>query len=226
MKRLIIRIILFILTVIFIIAFFILLGLTQEKLFLPKEYIMWTFKYPISRLTFVFIFELTFLVFIFDFHKISQFLKGKRRWFLPVFSIVNIFLLYILLFNVCVITTDKIIDRSFLFPKGRVYNHTDIVSIETGVYGKRKLSNILFTDKSGQFYYIVTLKDGTKIDLNGDAGGTKHNKETNAVFEEIDKVFVNMGIKKTARKDNFELIEKDIDKVYSDKIKNILNNIK
>mgnify|MGYP001106955615 CR=1 FL=1 len=83
-----------------------------------------------------------------------------------------------------------------------------------------------FVDKSGEFYYILTFKDGTRIDLNGEAGGTSNNREMNEAFEDIDKSFVNMGTKKTASTENFELLEKSLAKIYSDKIKNILTNVR
>lgn len=224
-KRLFFLVIFFIIIVVLIFSTFVVLGLTQEKLLLPQDYIMWIFKYPISRLALVFVLEFVFLYFLITFRELGQYLKEHKKSFLPTFAFANILLIYVLLFNVCVITNDKIINHSFFSPKGRVYNYTDIVSIDTGVYGKKKF-NVPYTDKSGEFYYIITLKDGTKIDLNGDAGGTKNNQEMNEVFEEIDITLVNMDIKKTARTDNFELLEKDLDRIYSNKIKNILNNVK
>jgi hypothetical protein len=205
-------------------AAFALLGFIQEKLFVPKDYILWIFKYPVSRLSSVFLFYVIF------FHKKAfpqsgQFEKRHKKWFYPLFAFANLLLVYVLLFNVCVITNNSIVNRSFLFPQGRTYNYSDIVSINTGVYAEKKW-HLPFADKSGTFYYIITLKDGTKINLNGDAGGTRNDLEMNGVFEDIDKSFVKMGIKKTANTDNFELLEKNLDKIYSDKIKNILTNVK
>lgn len=203
---------------------FAVLGFIQKELFVPKDYILWIFKYPISRLS------LVFLLYVFFFYKKAfresdQFAKRHKKWFYPLFAFANLLLIYVLLFNVCVITDDSIINRSFLFPQGRTYTFSDIVSIDTGVYAKKKWS-FPFTGESGEFYYIITLKDGTKIDLNGDAGGARNDQETNGVFEDIDKSFVKLGIKKTAKTDNFELLQKSLDKIYSDKIKNILTSVK
>ncbi len=49
--------------VILTIGIFILFGVIQEKLFVPKEYLMWIFKYPSSRL--VFVYELYLLLGVF-----------------------------------------------------------------------------------------------------------------------------------------------------------------
>lgn len=223
LKRVFLWIIYIILALALFFSFYILLGLTQEKLFLPNNYIMWIFKYPVSRLTFIFMLELAFIFFRITFREHS--VKQHKRWFYPTAALANILLIYSLLCNVCVITNDQIIDRSALHPQGRVYNYGDIVSVDTGVYGKKKLK-VPFIEKSGEFYYIITFKDGTKIDLNGDAGGTRDNQEMNGAFAEIDNTLVNMGVEKTAKTDNFELLEKSLDKIYSDKIKNILNNVK
>jgi hypothetical protein len=201
------------------------MGVIQEKLLLPKNYIMWISKYPVSRLTIIFLFEFAYLFFRITFLESGHSVKRHKRWLFPIAAFANILLIYVLLFNVCVITNNKIIDRSFLLPQGRDYNYSDIDSIDTGVYGKKKIK-IPFIDQSGEFYYIITLKDGTTIDLVGDTNGTRNNQEMNDVIEELDKTLVNMSVEKTAKTDNFELLEKSLDKIYSDKIKNILNNVK
>ncbi len=223
-KRLFLCIILFILNIAFIIATFVLLGFFQEKLLLPRDYILWIFKYPISILALVFVFEFGFLFYAIAFREPGYFVKRNKKWIYPILTFSNILLVYVLLFNVCVITNDRIINHSFFLPQGRVYSYNDVVSIDTGIYGKKKLT-IPFADRSGEFYYIITLKDGIKIDLNGDAGGTQISQDIYEVFEKIDKTLVSMDIKKTASIDNFELFEKDLDKMYSDKIKDILNNV-
>jgi hypothetical protein len=205
-------------------AIVIMLAFIQEKLLIPQDYIMWIFKSPVSRL--VFIFDFYFISLLFKEIRVLtiQFAKRHKKWTYPIFMIANLMLLYALLFNVSVITQNGIINHSFLVPQGKVYNFSDVINIDTGVYGKQRY--IPLTHSSGQFYYIITLNDGTKIDLNGDAGGTQNDKDMNEVFEEIDNTLVSMGIKKTAKINNFGLLEKRMDKVYSDRIKNVLTNIK
>ncbi|WP_461392018.1 hypothetical protein [Desulfosporosinus fructosivorans] len=71
---------------------------------------------------------------------------------------------------------------------------------------------------------MITLKDGTSIDLN-DVGGTQNNmKDVYEVFEDIDRTLVNMRINKTSKIETFEYFDKSIAEIYADKIKNVLNN--
>ena len=203
-------------------AFCALLNFIQEKLFLSQDYIMWVSKYPISRLIFIFEFYLVFLLFKNLWSNVFIFVKRHKRWVYLTFLLINLVLLYALISNVSVITKNKVIDYTFFSPKGKVYNYSDIVKIDTGVYGKWRL--IPFNNK-GQFYYVLTLKDGTTIDLNGDAGGT-NNRDIYEVFEDIDKNLVDRGIKKTASMANFELFKKNLDQIYVDRIKRILTNRK
>lgn len=217
------RILLLILAVVLFIGVLFLLSLIQGKVFLPREYILWTFNYPVSRLIFIFeLYLVVFLVFKGCLLAFLSFAKRNKKWFYPTFALANLVLIYALLFNVSVITKNSIVDHTFLIPQGKVYRYSDIASIDTGVYG-RKLS-LPFTHSTGEFYYTLTLKDGVTVNLNDSVGGTKNDQDVYEVFEELDDTFVNMGIKKTASMDNLELLEKHLDKKYSDRIKNVLTN--
>jgi len=88
-KRLFLWLMLFILTIVFIFASFVLLGFFQEKLFLPKDYIMWIFKYPISRLTVVLVFEFGFVFYTIVFRELGHFVKRHKKWFYPIFAFAN-----------------------------------------------------------------------------------------------------------------------------------------
>jgi len=227
-RKLTLRILFWILTVIFVIVLFIaafaLLSFIQGKLFLPQDYILWTFNYPVSRL--VFIFELYF-IFVFFRNSVSAFInfaKRNKKWFYPVFAFANLLLVYAVLFNVSVITKNVIINHTFFLPQGQVYNYSDIVSIDTGVYTKKRY--LPYTHSNGEFYYIITLKDGTTINLNDSIGGTQNNQDVYEVFEEIDKTLVNMGIKKISKIETFQDFDKHIDKIYADRIRNVLENVK
>jgi len=218
---------------IFTIAFMALLSTVQEKLFLPKEYIMWIFKSPAYNLVFIYEFYIIF-GFVFIFNKdsrelITEIFKSKEKAiinrkmiFLYTFIIFNIVLMYTVLFDVAVITNNKIIDYTFFSPRGNQYRYNDIVKIETGVYGKK--GYLPFTHSKGDFYYIVELNDGTKIDLN-EMGGSKDNTDLGDprfIIEKLDIQYVKLGISKVSSMDNFEYCTKNLDKIYTDKIRNIL----
>lgn len=209
-----------------------LIAAVQNKLFVPEEYLMWIFKYPTSRL--VFIYEIyLFAGFFYIFHKkfrrmlgtgaISKdsFLKKHRKLILSIFITLNIALFYIIVSAVTVITNNKIIDYSFLSPQGREYNYNDVVKINTGVYGKKLY--IPLTHSKGDFFYIIELEDGSKIDLT-EIGGTKNEKHEFFIIEELDSQFVNMNIPKVSSMENYEYSTDQLAEIYTDKIRNILEN--
>lgn len=223
-----IGILIFILTI----AFFSLIGVVQERIFLPDNYLMWVFKYPLSA--FIFIYEfyiIIIIIFMFnksfrDFIMISfkrEFIRKYKKLIISVFLILNIVLMYLIITNVAVITNDKIINYNFYSPKGKQYNFNDVLEIEAGVSGSRV--NFPYTHYSkGDFYYIIKLKDGIKIHLT-DVGGT-NGEDPRFIIEKIDQQLVSLGINKISSMDNFEYCTEHLDKMYTDKIRNILLNNK
>lgn len=214
---------------------FALIIFIQSKLFLPKDYLMWVFKYPASRLVFIYEFYFMFLFFYIINKRlisfkipfvdgITNFIKKNKKSFTAIFTTINVILLYIIIVNVSVISDNKIKDYSIFSPLGREYSYEDVVSIDTGVYGNK--IRLPFMHSRGDFYYIVEFNDGRKIDLNDSVGGTKDNGDMYKIFEDLDASFVNTGIKKTASMENFEFFSQRVDKEYSDRIKNVLENIK
>ncbi|MFS1513732.1 hypothetical protein VQL36_15010 [Chengkuizengella sp. SCS-71B] len=217
--------------VILTLGIYILILAVQYKLFVPEEYLMWIFKYPTSRL--VLIYEIYLVVGFFYIHKKfrimgtkayssnDSFLKKHRKLVLSIFITLNIALFYIIVSAVTVITNNKIIDYSFLSPKGREYNYNDIVKIKTGVYGKKLY--LPFTHSQGDFFYIIELKDGSNIDLT-EVGGIKNEEHEYFIIEELDRQFVNLNILKVSSMENYEYSTEHLAEIYTDKIRNILEN--
>ena len=217
-------------------AFYMLIGAIQEKLFLPQEYIMWLFKYPFSMLPLIYEVYIIF-GFLYIFNKnireailwvISlkeSFIKRHKMFILISFIVTNIVLIYAIFYNVTVITNNKIINYTFLSPHGKEYGYNDILKIDAGVYGKKINSNRYPHYSKGDFYYIIQLNDGTKIHLT-DVGGTKNDEDERFIIEKLDIQYVKMGIPKVSSMDNFEFCTESLDKIYTDKIRNILLNIK
>ncbi|WP_036719532.1 hypothetical protein [Paenibacillus harenae] len=224
------KIFLYILSLISIVALtigiYILIVQVQEKLFVPEEYLMWIFKYPASRL--VFIYEIyLFAGFFYLFHKEfrsskDSFIKKHRKQIFPLFIILNIALFYIIVTAVTVVTNNKIIDYSFLLPWGRQYNYNDVVMINTGVYGKEQY--LPFSRSKDDFYYIIELKDGSKIDLTDLGGMKKEADDEYLIIEELDSQLVNRKIPKVSSMENFKYSTERLDEIYTDKIRNILEN--
>jgi hypothetical protein len=214
------------------VVFYTLIGIIQGKLFLPQEYLMWIFKSPGARL--IFIYEIFIIIGYFYFFNKNfreaiiwvinlkkSFFKKYKVLLICIFIVLNITLLYTILINVTVITKNKIIDYSFFSPLGKKYVYSDIVKINTGVYGKRLYLPI--THNKGEFYYIIKLKDGTKIDL-AEMGGSKNDADPRFIIEKLDIQFVSIGITKVSSMDNFKYCTQSLDKIYTTKIRNILQN--
>lgn len=198
----------------------------------PKDYTLWIFKYPLSILAFIYEIYIMFGVFYLLNRKFREsilfslkkgFFKRHKKPFISSFVILNIVLFYAIIFNVTVITSNKIIDYTFLSPQGIQYSFNDIVKIETGVFGKRtKFPYSHYT--KGDFYYIIQLNDGIEIHLT-DVGGTNNNEDPRFIIEKLDNQFVKMGVPKDSSMDNFEYSTEHLDKIYTDKIRNILLNV-
>ena len=234
LKLIILWIISAIAIVILSIAFIVLVSFIQTKLFMPKEYIMWVNGFLGSRLSLVYEIYIVF-GFFYIFNKAykdnrefmkkffkEKIIKNHKKAFIYTFLALNIVLMYTVLFNVTVITNNKIIDHTFLSPQGKEYSYSDIKKIDTGVYGKKMY--LPFTHSRGEWFYIVELNDGNKIDLTK-LGGTKiEDDDERFIIEKLDRQFVNMNIPKVSSMDNFEYCAKDLNKIYSDKIRSILLN--
>lgn len=243
LKKIILKIILIIFKIILLIgiiglilAFAVLIGAIQSKLFVPQEYILWVTKYPANNIIYIFEFYLLFgCLYIFS-RDLRRFIYSKIHFFkrykkcIVIFSIViNIIFIYAIIFNVAVVMNNKIINYTFFSPRGKVYSYNDIEKIDTGVYGKRsyisKFKRPSFENSKGEFYYFIELKDGTKIDL-AEIGSTKNDEDFRFVLERFDQELVNMYILKESSMENFEYCTKHLAKKYTDKIRSIILNKK
>lgn len=215
-----------IISLILTLGIFVLTSIIQTKLFVPEDYMIWILKSPYSRLGLVFQYLITFILFDI-FNKEGKFftswlnssMKKYKKPLILTFLLLNIILIYTIIFNVTVIADNKIIDYRFLSPRGNEYTFNDIKEINTGVYGKEGI-----TYSKGDFYYIVELNDGVKIDL-AEIGGTKNDEDHRFIIEKLDIQYVNMGISKISSMDNFEYSSEHLDTIYTDRIRNILENI-
>ena len=216
----------FLAIIVLTLGIYIMIGLLQDWLFVPNDYLIWIFKYPTNNLIFIYqlyAFVAFFCLFNKDFKEyiIERFKNSVyKKQFIATFMIFNIVVFYIIMTSVTVIRSNAIIDYSFLSPQGKKFSYSDIVKINTGVYGK---NYVPFSHSKGDFFYVIELRDGTEIDLN-DVGGSGNDIDHRFIIEELDVKLVNMGISKQTNLDNFEYVTEDLAKNYTDKIKNILEN--
>ncbi|MFC6464742.1 hypothetical protein ACFP65_07050 [Marinilactibacillus sp. GCM10026970] len=226
-----ISLLLLVVAVILTLGISLLINYIQYQLFVPNDYLLWTFNSPgmilIVVLEIYLIFGL-FYLFRKDFRNTIKrnflnhiFIKRYKKFVISLFLGLNLFLLYVTLTGVTVITSDKIIDHSFIQPQGQEFTYEDIVKIEARVHGGK--SFIPFTHSRGEFLYRLELNNGRKIYLN-EVGAVQDSEHEVFVIEDIDRELVNRGIPKTSSMENFELTTEDLAKVYTDSIQRILKN--
>lgn len=232
MKKLIVfllRLLGFIAIILLTIGIFVLIAFLQQAFFVPKEYVIWIFRSPYSGLVFIFeiyLFVGYFYLFNKDFRdtlRYGKFFSRNRKIIISAVITGTLLLLYTVITPVTVVKADKIVNYSFFTPQGKEYSYNDISKIQTGVYGKGRSS--LFGHSKGEFFYIIELKDGTRIDL-AEVGGTPQDEDERFIIEKLDRQFVDMNIPKEASMKNFEYTKKNLAKIYTDKIRNILENTK
>jgi hypothetical protein len=229
LKALMLRVLAFLALIVFFVGIMLVISVIQDTLFVPEEYLIWTFNSPYSGLVFVFetyLIAIYFYIFKKDFReswKNKAFFKKYRKPLIAAFTAVTILLLYAVITPVSVVTNDKIINHSLLFPQGKEYSYNDIVKIRTGVYAKGRSS--FFGHRKGDFFYIIELNDGTIIDL-AEVGQPRNDEDERFILERLDRKLVNLGIPKESSMENFEYTKKNLAKIYTDKIRSILENTK
>ncbi|UOE95801.1 hypothetical protein [Alkalihalobacillus sp. LMS39] len=217
--------------VVMTILIYLLIVMLQHFIFVPDDYILSVFKSPAS--SFIFIYEVYFIIGLFYLFwgrsygsvrggRHRSFWKNHRKKLVPIFISSNVVLFYYILTSVTVITDTKIIDHSFFAPSGKEYAYTDVIHIETGVYGK---GYSFYSKKKGDFYYILHFKDHVAIDIT-EVGQTKDNVHEIFLIEELDEIFVKLGIDKTANPENFVYATEHLAQNYTDSIKRVIKNLK
>lgn len=221
-------ILLFIVLVALLMGGYLLIQFIPEYLFVPKDYLMWTFNQQGLFIKFLLPYIIVGSLYLFPKGKSEdarsenvKFLRRHRKSIFALFIASNMVFLYVVITSVTIITNHKIIDYSFRHPQGREYSYKDIVQINAGVYGKKQYFPRLET--KGDYFYIVELEDGHKIHLT-DVGGFNAEHEY-FVIEKLDRDFVNMGIPKVSSMDNFNDTTHQLDKIYSDSIRRVLENV-
>lgn len=230
-KLILSSIFLLVVAVIFTLGIFILINEIQEMLFVPDDSLMWTFNYPASLGIFIYeVYLILGMVYVFckkfrsiykEFRPRNVFMNKNRRSKFRIFIAINVMLFYMIISSVTVITENRIIDYSFLHPQGQVFNYDNIIKINTGVYGRNSLIPMKYS--KGEFFYILELKNGQKVHLNR-VCGTKDDEHDFLVIRRIDDKLVNRRTLKVSSMGNFERTTDYLDKIYTDKIQDILKN--
>ena len=158
-------------TLVCTLAIFAGISFIQDFFFVDIDYLLYTTNAPYSFLPFVLEIEILMLAFYWLYTlrhvAIDSWLERIIQKILHLkvlFIIGNLLLLYMSIVNVVVFQQDGTIHqyRTFL-PNGNTYTLADVEQIEAGFHGKKLFHRP--DQNAGDFYYRVTLKDGSVFDV-------------------------------------------------------------
>lgn len=204
-------------------VFFVLIDKLQQLIFVPEKYLLYMFKPPYSYL--IFFFEIEIIMFAVQaLYKMNKYSEWK--WSVSVFSFmkkniliavgVNLFIFYMCITGITVVTQDKIIDYNFYKPSGVIYSYEDIIKVETGFKGK---AFGVFRRNAGDFYYITNFKNGTKVDF---YQASSPYEDTYLELEIFDDLIMKNDVEKNSSSDNSQYC--DFDQRYIDRFLRIISN--
>lgn len=209
-----------------VLSIVIFIGITklQENIFVPNDYLMFMFKSPYSYLFLFFEIE---LIVLFTAALYKRVKNVEWKWANELFNFIrkhivatvifNLFLLYVCITSITVVTKNQIVDYSFYNLKGTSYSYNDISKVETGFQGK--FLKVL-KGHAGDFYYIVNFKDGKKINF---YQANSPFEDTYLELEIFDDLIMDTGkSQKISSTDNCELCS--LDQRYIDRFFKIIEN--
>jgi len=206
-----------------------IMGSIQSLIFVPDDFIMWTVGDSVPVIGLFLFSVFVFYLVIFkkaikendEFVEITAFVKRHKKNSIAVFLGILVLIGYYMITNLNVISSDKIVTHSFFHPQGREYSYSDISAIHTGAFNR----TIPFIRSKGEFYYIVELDNGKKINL-ATVGGIKDNEDSWLTIMELDQVFVELDVTKNIDAKDVDFHLNSLDPLYRNRIKNIFSNVK
>lgn len=233
LKRILLNGCTIILAIVIFIFGFIVMNTVQQWLLVADDFDIWFMISPWS--SGIFIIEMCLIEFVIDKlwkrrikdsndddelefrEKVVRQFKKYRKVNMTIIAIT----LYVVFINVAWVKGEQIFLRSTLRPLGKSYSINDIVQIDTGFYS----NNVPLIHSKGEFYYIITLEDGKKINLNKmGAEGSHYGDDTYLSIEEIDSRIMNSNtdVIKNSSYDNSKYAY--LDDIYMDRFKRIIEN--
>lgn len=218
-----------IISVIFVIALFVLLSIILEHLMAPKDYLffetsMIPTKLMIYAIVILFITVVGVILKKFKINKSENLDIYIDLWkrFKGIWIVLFAVILYCFFTSVTFVTENKIIYRDPFHPFGVSYDYGDVTKIETG-FGNKNFSFVEYKRK-GQFYYSIYV-DNKKITFSTPSVNEKIEKYENDSYlelEEFDNRLMKYNIEKITNDEYASAC--DLDKQYCDRFIRIINN--
>ncbi|SET19339.1 hypothetical protein SAMN05660297_01680 [Natronincola peptidivorans] len=210
-----------------------IMSIMQSLVFVPEDFIMWSVGNSVPSLALIFfIIMASILVYYINTKKHSpeeklfitvfRFVRRHRKATIAALLGFSIIIGYYMFTNVSVISNDRIVTHSFFHPQGKEYSYTDIEALHTGLYNK----TVPFTShQKGEFYYIIELKDGKKINLEH-VGGVKNHEDSWLTFMKLDQIFTKLDVTKNIDAEDVDFYLNSLDPLYRNRIQSIFSNVK
>ena len=218
-----------IISIIAVVALFVLLNIGLEYLMAPQDYLffetsMITSKLMILTIVIFFIIFLGILLKKFKINKSEDIEIYVELWEKCKYILIILFIaiLYCFITSVTFVTQDKIIIHDPFHPFGVTYNYSDVTKIETG-FGRKNFSFIDYKRK-GEFYYRIYIGD-KKVIFYAPSTNEKIEKYENDTYlelEEFDNNLKKYNIEKS-RDDKYAHLC-NLDKQNCDRFVRIINN--
>lgn len=208
----------FILIITATICIFMFFAYMTEFLFIPKDYLCYIISPGVFVACIFFLLELTcvyLLIGNFFSHK-----KGERTVdkYKPLFKklwnviiSLNLVAVYLIPTSLLIASSEKIIDRSFLNPLGKVYTYSDI-------------DNIHISTDEDELIYAINMTDGKTYNLADmdNMGGMADSDNGYSYLVQIDEIAMNAGASKVVS--NVDINKSDYDETSIKNIEKIINN--
>jgi len=156
----------------------------------------------------------------FDFEEYNGYI-GVVQWIKKhslLYIGICLFVVYLFMVNVTLISPDKIVLHSYTNPLGTTYSYDDIESVECGFYGK----GFYYFHEKGEFYYKVHLKDGKSFSVKDTETTEKYENDTYSEIEAFDQEVMKHDVKKISS-DKYSQYAM-LDQVYVDRFISIIHN--
>lgn len=213
--KLLLCVISFIVLIAGVIGTFAFVGYATESLFVPKEYLFYTMRPGalVAVIFFLLEFVCTYLLIIdfFSHKKGNRTVEGIKQLFKKLWYVIialNLVAFYFIATSLLIVSSEKIINRSFLNPLGKEYTYSDI-------------ENIRISMDEDVFLYTLNMSDGETYNLTelGIMCDMVDSDKEYSYLVKIDKIAMNAGAVKIISEDDMNQID-----YYKSSIKEIYRN--
>lgn len=152
-----------------------------------------------------------------DLRYMNEIFAFIKKYYLIAIGI-NLFLIYMCISSVIIITDQKIVNHSFYNPFGHIYTFDQVSEVRTGFRGN--LIGIM--KKKGNFFYTMKMEDGTSLSIEMPYANSERYQDTYEEYIELDQLIMKHDVEKISSDKNKEHAQ--LDQRYIDMMLLVINN--